>query len=422
MRYVGGWLRAWPTLDRRSEAELNGRILAAGTSHNQMRVFQALRASGHEAEAAIVPVSLVTRPRWPGPTFPLAAAYLAALRDLAQTLRVARSAEGYQRLGWHHAGAEYALTPGFLRVARAFLLRARPGLVLVSNDHLMRTRVVARAANDLGIPTAYVQHASVTERFPPLFTSAAFLDGRDALEKYLAASPSRTRVFLTGSPLHDGLVREGAARGASDKVGVCLNLLDDPEPVIALVRMLQEADWAGGVEVRTHPRDQRPWRQMLASAGPASPRVVSAVEEPIERFLARVGKVVAGDSNVHLESAVFGRPSVCLQPSGRRTDAYGFARAGLTASVTNPGAAVANLEHAHLPPADVVQRFAANAGGPWAGRASELIHLALQALVAGEPTPAPFRTTVRVGGVLVAALDAGQVAGIASSVPEEATP
>lgn len=420
LRFLGGGLRAWRTLDRRNEAGLPGKILAVATSHNQMRVISALRSSGPEAEEAVVPSTLVTRPHLPGLTFPLAQAYIASLPQLGQTYRAARMAKGYRRLGWQYAGSEYALTPGFLHMARALLRRTRPGLVLVCNDHLMRTRAIVRAAHDLGVPTAYVQHASVTDRFPPLFTTVALLDGRDALDKYLAAGPSSSRVFLTGSPLHDTLGRAGAGMRPSDVVGVCLNAHDEPGLAAALVSRLHETPGVGAVEVRTHPRDHRPWTHLLAAEGRATPKVVSAVEEPIEHFFARVGKVVAGDSNVHLEAAIFGRPSVRLDPGGGGADAYGFVRSGLVRSATDPASVATELAVAQVAPVEVIRRFSANAGGPWAGRSGELVVATLMAVAAGQSDPAPYSATARVEQVLVSALDPRQLDGLSGSLEQEA--
>lgn len=419
LRFLGGGVRSWRTLDRHGESHLRGRIVAAATSHNQMRVIDALRKSSPEAEEAIAPLALVTRPRLPGLPFPLAQAYLVSLLQLGQTYRAARMAQGYRRLGWHYAGSEYALTPGFLQTAQALLRRTRPGLVLVCNDHLMRTRVLARAAHDLGVPTAYVQHASVTDRFPPLFTSVALLDGRDALDKYLAAGPSSSRVFLTGSPLHDALGRAGATSQPSGRVGVCLNANDHPSLTAELVRRLQEAPWVDEVEVRTHPRDHRPWARLLQEEGCTALKVVSAVEEPIEHFLARVGRVVAGDSNVHLEAAVFGRPSVRLDPGERPVDAYGFVRAGLMRTAADPAAAVAELARAQVAPAEVLRHFSANAGGPWAGRSGELIVATLLAVAADHGDPAPFTATTQVNDVRVSALDPRQLDGLGHALERE---
>ena len=56
------------------------------------------------------------------------------------------------------------------------------------------------------IETLYIQHASVTSRFPALKFNYAFLDGFDTLNKYITAGPSETKVFLTGTCKFDNVL------------------------------------------------------------------------------------------------------------------------------------------------------------------------------------------------------------------------
>ena len=58
------------------------------------------------------------------------------------------------------------------------ILRENPQLKLIvlANDHITSCRCLIELAEKYGIKTLYVQHASITERFPPLHFSYSFLD------------------------------------------------------------------------------------------------------------------------------------------------------------------------------------------------------------------------------------------------------
>ena len=414
--FVGRWVRSFGAGSARLPAgALHQRILMGVASHNQRRVADVLLANDDPSLTALVPVALVTKPIGLVTRFPLPSAYSAALRHVPETIARARTAGGHHRGAWLEHGTEYALTPGLYVAARRWLATVRPAVVLVANDHVMRTRVLLLAARDEGIPTAYVQHASVTSRFPRLSVDVAFLDGRDALEKYLGVGPTRTRVFLTGSPLHDGLVAEREQRPASARLGICLNPLDDPTQVRALVRALVERG-EGAIEVRAHPRDERPWRSWLPESAVESVR--SAREEPIERFFDRVGVVLAGDSNVHLEAALYGRSSLYLRSVGAGTDAYGFVRSGLVPELRDPShvpPALAAIRGAR-PPEAALRRYDATVGTVWAGRSGRLVREVLSAIAQRVAAPPPpFDHGVQVGNACVYALRGTDLEGLAVS-------
>ena len=411
--FVGRWARSIvaPGATMRHGA-LRGRVLMGIASRNQRRVADALLASEVSGVAPISTVSLVTKGIGSKPRLPLAAAYWDALRCGPSTISKARADDGAYRGAWIEHGAEYALTPGLYVLARRWLAGTKPAVVMVSNDHVMRTRVFLLAARDEGIPTAYVQHASVTDKFPPLSIDVAFLDGRDALEKYLGAGPTRAHVFLTGSPLHDALVAGRDERAPSASVGICLNLLDDPTRVRALVEALRTRG-CREIEIRAHPRDDRPWRSWLPSTMVESVR--SAREEHIERFFGRVGAVFAGDSNVHLEATLYGRASVYVRPLGAGSDAYGFARAGLVHDIHDLAELPEPLEtlfDAALPEAPL-RRFDATVGTRWSGQSSRLIREVLTAIVQRSKTPpTTFEHSVALGDARVYALRSEDLEGL----------
>jgi hypothetical protein len=63
------------------------------------------------------------------------------------------------------------------------MLIDRPRFLVVSNDHNPINRALTLLALKLGVKSIYMQHASVSERFPPLRFNYAFLDGEKALSR-----------------------------------------------------------------------------------------------------------------------------------------------------------------------------------------------------------------------------------------------
>lgn len=346
--------------------------------------------------------------------FPLPAAYAAGLRKIGMTVSAYRKAQGYARLGWCYFGQEYMLTPGMYLVARSWLEQLRPRMVLVSNDHSMRPRVIVNVARELGISSAYVQHASVTDKFPALTVDFAFLDGRDALEKYLRAGPTHTTVFLTGSPMHDQLAQNSVPVRPRKTIGICVNLGDSVAEVRDLAWKLQAELPEFSIEIRTHPGDKREWGAAIRGV-----KILKASAEPISEFFSRLAYLLAGDSNVHLEAAIFGLPSAYWGTVSTK-DNYGFIAAGLVRgfqgaveliAAINEGddAFVANTRDTAL------TAYSATAGTAWKGRSGELIQQTIWSLV-NEPAaiPAHFAGKAVIGDCTVYALDQKQLIGISN--------
>lgn len=404
-RYILGFARSlswW----RDSTVGLPVSVLAPVESLNQLRVIEAI-----EPVPGMVSLGVALSSPSCDVRFPLHRAYTVSVRHLPAILGAFLSSSDYEKLGWRYQGQEYALTPGFYQVAQRYLRQHQPSVVLVTNDHNMRLRAFRRAAQEVGCKTVYIQHASVSEGFPPLETDFAFLDGFDALKKYVLAGPSRTRVFLTGSPLHDELLAGARSAEVAKGVGICLNLLDDPKSVSALVDRLC-AVAPGEVYVRTHPRDNRPWEVMLPQAS-----VVPARKENLSTFLSRVGIVLAGNSNVHLEAIMFGRKCMMVDLGTGFSDTYGFVSSGLVefqdadtavravATCLGSGTLCSNR------PA-VVSCFSAAVGTSWEGRSGQLIANMLMALVDGKPVDELFPYRYRLGQMSVHALSEISEAGL----------
>lgn len=209
------------------------------------------------------------------------------------------------------------------------------GLVFFSNDHSYLPRSIRIASTQRGIRTGYLQHAAVSEIFPPLEFSMAFLDGPCASQIYADiakrnATVVKGRVHLFGNARLDRIF---ALRGLRENrrvkfIGVAINKLDSLAQVSEKVKMLRYL--GASVVVRPHPR------LVLSSEFLSSMQELDClVKEPSDQnlvgFLLSIDALVAGDSSIHIEAIASGIPSFQADFGGGGNDYYGFLANGLVA-------------------------------------------------------------------------------------------
>jgi len=247
------------------------------------------------------------------------------------------TASGYARRSFDYAFDKYLLTYGYYVMWRRWLRRLHPRCVVVSNDHIMWTRVLVKAASDAGVPTLYMQHASIVDYFPPLNFDYALLDGLDALKKYAACGASATRVFLVGTPKFDAYFEAINRKPKVEAVGICTGhwlALEDVEKVCqVLTREFPQVRFV----LRPHPGDSRfeDWRALAEQGGLA---FSDSVHERAFAFLRGVDAVIASDSNILLEAALLNVYPIYYDFASTRLDLYGFLRHGLVDYFADPQA------------------------------------------------------------------------------------
>ena len=234
---------------------------------------------------------------------------------------------------------------GYYEVYRRALRHYRPRAVVFSNDHNDDTRSLLLACRAEGVPTAYVQHASVSTHFPPLGFDLSLLEGQDALDKYRQCGPVAGRVELVGMPKADAYLSEKNTRQHITRVGVASNI-HDPLPALAdalsyLARELPELTFT----LRPHPsdpRDFRPLRQALPNLQWSDAR-----QENVFAFLRRHDALIAADTSTHLEATLLNLASIYFQFSGNPVihDYYGYVAHNLVDHARNLSELRALLAH-----------------------------------------------------------------------------
>lgn len=201
------------------------------------------------------------------------------------------------------------------------LKKTRPKAIVFTNDHLIIARSLLLAANDLGIKTYYIQHASVSEYFPPLEFTYALLEGQDALDKYKVCGTVNANVHLVGMPKFDSYTGKLNTNDKLKKIGVAFNLNDNPQSVYEFAIKLKTKNVA--VIIRPHPGDNRDLSIF------SDFEISNSKKEGAFEFLTRIDAIIAGNSSIHLEAVhmnVYPLYFIFDSDSDSRFDYYKFVK------------------------------------------------------------------------------------------------
>ena len=261
--------------------------------------------------------------------FPLFWAYLISLFFLPFLIYQYCKAGKYQKKTFRYLADIYMLTYGYYVVGFFWLRYSRPLCLVVANDHVMQTRGLIRIAQKMQIPTIYLQHASVTEKFPPLSFDYGLLEGFDALQKYRSKGESETRIYFVGMPKADAFADSVNRSSSVRRVGICCNMFDEEESVKELCRQLVEKFPDVAFTLRPHPADKRRfslWKEITVEFGIF---FSDSLSEKALEFLGKIDAMVAGESNIHLEAALLDVYPLYFVYPQKMLDWYGFRKNGV---------------------------------------------------------------------------------------------
>jgi hypothetical protein len=221
---------------------------------------------------------------------------------------------------------------GYYEVYRRALRHYRPRAVVFSNDHNDDTRSLLLACRAEGVPTAYIQHASVSTSFPPLGFDLSLLEGQDALDKYRRCGPVRGRVEL---PKADAFLGQKNAQPSVTRVGLACNVHDQLPALTETLAYLIQVLPGMSFTLRPHPSDPRdfePLRRALPSL-----RWSDARQENVFAFLSEHDALIAADTSTHLEATLLNLVSIYYRFSSHTAvnDYYGYVAHGLIDAAHN---------------------------------------------------------------------------------------
>ncbi|MBF9053369.1 hypothetical protein LSUCC1028_03865 [Rhodobacterales bacterium LSUCC1028] len=219
------------------------------------------------------------------------------------------------------------------------LKEIRPRLVVVANDHNAETRSLVEACKLMDIPTAYVQHAEVSQRFHSLDFNISFLHGQHSLEIYkkcdkrrsnLSSPPIKRYYCLVGSMrLKDQKNHERSTQTNNKmRMGLLIKGTDDLSDICNYIRHLTQY---GEVIIRPHPNmrfddlKKNLNKNFTSSLFYSDPGKQSSAD-----FLVDLNAVISGNSTMLLEAAMIGVLPVYVEKmSAGASDYYGFVENGV---------------------------------------------------------------------------------------------
>ncbi|TGE29979.1 hypothetical protein E5K02_06170 [Hymenobacter metallicola] len=248
---------------------------------------------------------------------------------------------------------------GYYEVYVRALRHYRPRAIVFANDHNDDARALLLAARACGVPTAYVQHASVSTNFPPLGFDLNLLEGQDALDKYRQCGPVRGQVALVGMPKADAFLARRNQRPTAQRVGIAINTLDETEAVTAalayVVPMFPDLTFT----FRPHPGDRRDFDFLRQQ----HPQLLfsDARQQNVFEFLSQQDSLIAADTSTHLEAVLLNVASIYFRfgTHGVADDYYGYVAHGLAERArTLPELGEALRRYQQHKPADLYRRAA----------------------------------------------------------------
>ncbi|UOQ76854.1 hypothetical protein MUN84_20540 [Hymenobacter sp. 5516J-16] len=285
---------------------------------------------------------------------------------------------------------------GYYEVYVRALRHYRPRAIVFANDHNDDARALLLAARACGVPTAYVQHASVSTNFPPLGFDFSLLEGQDALDKYRQCGPVYGRTELVGMPKADAFLARKNQNPTVQRVAIAINTLDDAEAVAAAVDHLLR-EFSGLIfTLRPHPGDTRDF-SFLRRQYPQL-HFSDARQQTVFEFLAEHDALIAADTSTHLEATLLNLASIYFRfgTHGVAEDYYGYVAHGLVERAhTLPELSAALRRYQQHKPADLYHRAAyynATLGTPDEGHSQQRAARLLSEWL-GKAAPTPTVTT-----------------------------
>lgn len=232
----------------------------------------------------------------------------------------------YQRKVYRARYSDFHRTLGRYRyLLHLFRNNKKIKYYIASNDHSGMCQLGYVAARKAGLKTIYVQHAAVSDLFPPLMVDYALLDGEDSKAKYLRAGHTHAKIFLIGTMKYDPYLQHELLDKPGELIGVCMGVAaHDLDKTVELCKLLKTM----GIpfSVRFHPSVTEKTRAVFER----EEWMVSLPEnETALDFIMRCHSIISGDSTILLEAIVLKRRPVYFCSDGVNRDYYGFLKRGV---------------------------------------------------------------------------------------------
>ncbi|AFL82359.1 hypothetical protein Aeqsu_2918 [Aequorivita sublithincola DSM 14238] len=221
---------------------------------------------------------------------------------------------------------QIAYSLGAYETCLKILKKSKPKYVWLSNDHSTINVAFLYAAKKLKVKTIYLQHASVSPKFPKLTFDYACLDGKISFEIYKNIGIAKEcQVFLTGISKMDGWINIYPNRRSISKVLICINNVDNLKIYDDLIAKINSLNIL--VKVREHPYQIGSLSKNL--------KFETCIENSIMESVKDADLVIGGDSSIHLEATLCNIPCVYFNTNPKVYDYYGFITNNLVVAYFN---------------------------------------------------------------------------------------
>lgn len=294
-------------------------VFQYGPSRNNIAAFQRLNAC--------LPNQLANQVNLNGRRITLGSRICAAVPILRLWAASRALQRKHTRSALPHLQSCIAIAAFLLHTRRP--LPAEVRLVCVASDHSPVVMAILFLARRAGVKTCYIQHAPVTEYFPPLAFDLSLLYDRSSVRAYaLSAAKNNVTVDQTVEifpPFFEEFEQPHLGL-APYKIGICLSSIPQNDRVMALVDELCDHSAVSGVLLRCHPR----FRIELASSNPDAAIKVQQEGQSLALFLEEVDIVLVPNSGVAVEALHRGRPTFYTDGMDQLpSDYYGFVGEGV---------------------------------------------------------------------------------------------
>jgi len=199
---------------------------------------------------------------------------------------------------------EILLSLSYYSFCKIYLRWLSPKAIVFGNDHIFYTRIFVDLAEQNGVKCFYIQHASVTEIFPKIFCSYAFLEGQDSKEKYLKVGSDEEKIKLIGMPKLDAHIKYINKNKKIERLGICTTNSVRKQEIINMILFIRNKFPDLKLTFRPHPREnmRKKFKEIvnLQDIEISNSKIIDVFS-----FLKKVDAIISGNSSVLLEAALF---------------------------------------------------------------------------------------------------------------------
>ena len=243
-------------------------------------------------------------------------------------------------------------------------------MILFPNDHTLTSRCFIECAKKNNIRSLYVQHASVSDVFPSLSFTYAFLDGKQSYDIYNKIGNIQSRIYLTGSPRFDSFFDTNKSEKTYD-VGIALNSLDNINRVLNLCLFIKD-HYSHKILVRPHTGMIKEFNGDLFKEHGFE--ISNPLIELSNVFLSKVKIMIANESGIHLDAALLRVPSILYNFSDRHIiDWYSYVKNGMIQESHTKEELISRMKKGVEINNDAVRYYCASFGSSFEGKVGPFI-------------------------------------------------